>query len=203
VSSLQSGLGGGGGQRAKGIRDRVKASILLVGLLTVLTFAADQGTKVWARHHLREAPPLTLIEGYLALEYHENPGVAFGLLRSVPGARYFLIGVGLIALVAVWLIIRRVKHRRGMAYVAFALIAGGAMGNLWDRVYLGRVVDFIVMHYQHKFTWPAYNIADVVLVIGVGLLILVFGRKQELSATTNVLRQKPTQRKPLGKRRKK
>jgi signal peptidase II len=181
----------------------VKASFLLVGLLTVLTFSADQGTKVWARHQLREAPPLTLIEGYLALEYHENPGMAFGLLRSVPGARYLLIGFGLIALVAVWLMIRRVKHRRTMAYVAFALIAGGALGNLWDRIYLSRVVDFIVMHYQHKFTWPAYNVADIVLVIGVGLLILVFGRKHELSTTTNVPRQKPTQRKPSGKRRKK
>jgi len=91
---------------------------------------------------------------YLELEYHENPGSAFGLLRSVPGARYILIVVGVIALILVWTMVRRVERWRTVANLAFALVAGGAIGNLLDRIYLGRVVDFVVMHWQRRFIWP-------------------------------------------------
>jgi signal peptidase II len=127
-------------------------------------------------------PLKILLDGYLELQYFENPGSAFGMLRNVPGSRYILIGVGLVALVLVWRMTRKVTHRQRMADVAFALVAGGAIGNIWDRVYIGRVVDFIVMHFHHKYTWFPYNIADAELVFGVALMILVLGRKPEAAA---------------------
>lgn len=133
---------------------------------------------------------ITVLEGYLDLEYHENPGSAFGLLRNVPGARFILIGVGVLALVVVWRMIGKVEHRRRMADVAFALVAGGALGNVWDRIFIGRVVDFILMHFHRKYIWPAYNVADVALVVGVGLLILVLGRKKESSKSRSTGRRK-------------
>lgn len=153
--------------------------ILLIVALTGLTLAADQATKWWARGSLKGQPAVQIIPGYLDLEYHENPGSAFGLLRNVPGARYILIGVGVVALVLVWRMVSQVKHRRRMGDVAFALVAGGAMGNVVDRIHIGRVVDFVLMHFHRKYIWPAYNVADVALVAGVGLLILVLGRRQD------------------------
>jgi signal peptidase II len=136
------------------------------------------------------AKVLVLINGYLEFEYFENPGSAFGLLRNVPGSRYILIAVGIIALVVVWRMTRKVTQRQRMADLAFALVAGGAIGNLWDRVYIGRVVDFIVMHFHHKYTWFPYNIADAELVFGVGLMVLVLGRKQEEAAAPSSRRGK-------------
>ena len=154
----------------------MKKRLIWIVVLGILGLAADQGSKIWARDTLKGQPSITLIQDYLYLEYHENPGSAFGLLRSVPGARYILIGVGLLALILVWSMIRKVEHRRTMGDIAFALVAGGAVGNLIDRIYIGRVVDFVVMHWQHSFIWPAYNVADALLVVGVALMILVLGR---------------------------
>lgn len=170
----------------------MRKRILLIAVVALLTLGADQVTKQWARSDLKGKPAITIIDGYLDLEYHENPGSAFGLMRNLPGARYILIGIGVIALVLVWRMISKVQHRRRMGDVAFALVAGGALGNVIDRIYLGRVVDFIVMHIQRKYTWPAYNVADIALVVGVGLLILVLGRNPE-----------PARSRGKGRRRKK
>lgn len=173
--------------------ERTKKGILLLAAMSLFWLAADQGTKQWARSTLKGQPTVTVVKGYLDLEYHENPGSAFGLLRNVPGARYILIGVGLVALVLVWSMLRKVQRGRGVADFAFALVVGGALGNLVDRIYIGRVVDFVVMHWHRKYTWPAYNVADAELVAGVILLLLVLGRKPE-----------PAPAKPArGRRRKK
>jgi signal peptidase II len=179
----------------------VKRQILLVVVVALVTMVADQVVKQWARGSLcaakceakltsiawvypccRTTGPRVIIPRYLELDYHENPGAAFGMLRSVPGARYILIGVGIVALFLVWSMVRKVQRWRTAANIAFALVAGGAIGNLLDRIYLGRVVDYVVMHWQHKYVWPAYNVADAALVVGVILLILVLGRKPEAAA---------------------
>ena len=153
--------------------------LILIAIVVLVTLALDQGTKQWARAELQGRPATTIVPGYLDFEYHENPGSAFGLLRDVKYARYILIGVGLLALVLVWTMVRQVKTGQRVADISYALVAGGAVGNLIDRVYIGRVVDFILMHFHRKYIWPAYNIADVALVAGVILLVLVLGRKPE------------------------
>ncbi len=173
----------------------MKKRLILILVLFLLSLAADQGSKMWARDTLKGKPSITLIQDYLYLDYHENPGAAFGMLRNVPGARYILIGVGLLALVLVWTMIRKVEKRRTMGDVAFALVAGGAIGNLIDRVYIGRVVDFIIMHWQRSFSWPAYNVADALLVVGVALMILVLGRTPDAA--------KPAKKTKQGKQSKK
>ena len=176
----------------------MKRQVVLIAIVFVCSLAADQAAKLWVRGNLcselcptkltsiawarpccQPSRPIVLIPKYLQLEYHENPGSAFGLLRNVPGARYILIGVGVLALVLVWSMVRKVERHRTVANVALALVAGGAVGNVLDRIYLGRVVDYVVMHWQHRYAWPAYNVADGALVIGVILLILVLGRSPE------------------------
>ena len=152
--------------------------LILILVVGILTLAADQASKQWARNSLKGQPHIVLVKGYLDLEYHENPGAAFGFLRKVPGARYILLGVGALAMVMVGFMIRRVPADKGqkVADLAFAFVAGGALGNMIDRVYIGRVVDFVIMHWQRKYVWPAYNVADAALVAGIILLVLVLGR---------------------------
>jgi len=157
----------------------VKRRLIVMGVVTLVTLAADQLTKQAVRTHLKGRPTVDLIDGYLALEYHENPGMAFGIGRDWPGGRYILIGIGVLALFFVWRLVRQVERRRLAADIAFGLVAGGAVGNLIDRFYLGRVVDFVVMHWQRKAQWPAYNVADAALVAGVALLLLVLGRSDK------------------------
>lgn len=154
--------------------------VIVIAVAALLALAADQATKWWARSSLKpRRAPIVLVEGYLKLEYHENPGSAFGLLRDVPGARYILIGIGVAALVLVGSMVRKVERHHTWADAGFGLVLGGALGNIADRIYLGRVVDFVIMHWQGKYAWPAYNVADAALVAGVALLILVLGRKPE------------------------
>lgn len=156
----------------------MRGRVILIVVVALLSLALDQGTKQWARASLKGQPHIVVVDGYLDLEYHENPGAAFGFLRNVPGARFILLGVGVLAMVMVFFMIRTVPLDKGRkaADVAFALVVGGAVGNMIDRVYIGRVVDFVIMHWQRKYVWPAYNVADAALVAGIILLVLVIGR---------------------------
>lgn len=175
----------------------MKNRVLLIAVVAFCSLAADQITKRAAISQLkpegwprRPARVVEVVPGYLALQYTENPGSAFGLLRNVPGSRYILIGVGLLALVLVWSMIRKVEQGRRTADIAFGLVAGGAVGNLIDRVYIGRVVDFVLMHWQFKYKWPHYNVADAVLVAGVILLLFVLSKKPEPAPAATKPRKK-------------
>lgn len=179
----------------------MKKRIILIVIISLAGLALDQASKYWARDALMGKPKIVLIDGYLDFEYHENPGSAFGLLRSVPGARYILIVVGVVALFFMWRLVRDVTHRQRTADVAYALIAGGAIGNVLDRILIGRVVDFVVMHFHRKYIWPAYNVADVALVVGVILMMLVIGRRPEETAQKKSPKTNPKTNKNRKKKR--
>ena len=156
----------------------MRKRILLIAIILIGSVVADQVTKAWARKELRGNAPVVVVKNYLALEYHENPGVAFGLAGSLPGGRYLFIAIGIAVLFLVWRIVRQHGGKGRWPDLAFALVAGGALGNLIDRVVLGRVVDFVVMHWHRKIQWPAYNVADAALVVGIGILLIVLGKKR-------------------------
>lgn len=148
----------------------------------VLALGLDQGSKAWARHALRPIYPAvrTVVPGFFELRYSENPGSAFGLFGDIPGARYllFVVGIGALFIVAAYL--RRAAPSAGRLGAELGLLAGGALGNIIDRVAFGRVTDFIVWRIgTHE--WPTFNIADAALVVGV--IGLVFDMRPEDSAT--------------------
>lgn len=144
---------------------------LFIALFVVV---ADQLTKLWVLHsfHLYEAREI--IPGFFNLVYVTNTGAAFSMLADVssPWRHYFFLGVGtaaIIGLTAGSFIMRR-EHRW---YVpAFACIAGGAVGNLIDRVRLGAVVDFLDV-YIGEHHWPAFNVADSAICVGAALFIVI------------------------------
>ena len=150
----------------------------------VLSLALDQGTKIWARHALKPHAPQTIkiIPGYFELEYAENTGAAFSFLRGRPEAKYILFGFGVIALGVVGMYLRRAKPEERRLAAELGLLAGGAVGNLIDRVLYGHVTDFILWQVPgHR--WPNFNIADAALVVGVLGLLFDLRPQEEIVAS--------------------
>jgi signal peptidase II len=148
----------------------------------VVSLGLDQLTKVWARHELTLGKPIAVIAGFWDWELAENPGAAFSMF-SDGTARWLLAAIAAIAVVAIgWTIKKSEPHQRTLR-IALALIASGALGNLIDRVGLGVVTDFVRWRW-HAHRWPIFNVADVALVIGAGLIIIESLRKQPAPADT-------------------
>src|SRR5689334_19681098 len=120
-------------------------------LALVISLGGDQVSKVWARAALRPIYPAhrTIIPSFWDMRYSENTGSAFGLFRDLPGGRYILVVVGLAALAFIANYLRKPEAERPFTAVALGLVAGGAVGNIFDRVAFGKVTDFIVWHYQN------------------------------------------------------
>jgi signal peptidase II len=141
--------------------------------------ACDQLTKAWALMVLEPRGVVTVIPELLDLVMVRNRGVAFGIFND--GDRpWQALALGVLAVLAMTLIVRLVWRLPEPALrqrVGLALIFGGAAGNLLDRLRLGEVVDFVDV-YVGQWHWPAFNLADSSICVGVGLLLLDFGRRE-------------------------
>jgi len=144
---------------------------ILFAALALGSLSCDQGSKTWARRSLDGKPPVTVIDGFWDFRYAENPGGAFSLFRALPAGRAVLIALGAAMLIGLAFVVRRSAAGRTWTCVALGLVAGGAVGNLYDRVAYGRVTDFVHWHLgAHE--WPVFNVADAALVGGALLLLL-------------------------------
>jgi signal peptidase II len=147
---------------------------VLFSLFTALSLVLDQWTKVMARDVLRPRGPFNpkvVVQGFFDLRYAENPGVAFSMLQDLPGGRILLTLLAVVALVVVIAYLRKTPTEATRVHIALGLVGGGAIGNLIDRVMYGKVTDFIVWK-KGIHEWPAFNIADAALCVGVGLILL-------------------------------
>ena len=152
----------------------VRRKYALFTIFTVISLVLDQWTKVMARNSLRALGPYrpkVVIDGLFDLRYAENPGVAFSMLQDIPGGRIWLTVLAVASFLLVIYYLRKTPVENTRLHVALGLVGGGAIGNLVDRVIYGKVTDFIVWKY-HGHEWPAFNIADAALCIGVGLMLL-------------------------------
>ncbi len=149
--------------------------------LILLVVTVDQLTKKLAIRVLRDAAQsITIIPDLLSLTYTENKGVAFGMEFAPAGMLLLLTGL-ITIIVLVYVILS--KNRTTLFLVPFALIVGGGIGNMIDRVILGRVVDFIYFDLYHGkifgtylSLWPIFNVADSAISIGACMLILFHNR---------------------------
>lgn len=160
---------------------------LWFGIFAVVSIVLDQWTKVMARETLKPLGvyhPKVVIEGFFNLRYSENSGVAFGMLQQLPGGRLLLTLMAVAAFALVIAYLRKTDPAATRLHVALGLVGGGAIGNLIDRIKFGRVTDFIVWHIKgHE--WPAFNIADAALCIGVGLMLLDMIRAKPQAAASS------------------
>jgi len=141
--------------------------------LSALIIALDRYTKHWVSHHIAEGNVIVVIPHVFAISHVQNPGAAFSMFADSPNPdrmRWMLTLFAILASVVVFIILLRVGRRLTLAGVSLALILGGALGNAWDRVAYGTVVDFLQVHIVH-YHWPDFNCADSAIVIG-GILLL-------------------------------
>lgn len=115
--------------------------------------------------------PVAVVDNYWDWRLSMNSGSAFGLFSSMGSARVGLSVVGIIAVFGMFWMLRKARTDQKILHWALAFVAGGAVGNLIDRIYFGVVTDFVLWRYQ-THEWPVFNVADVVLVIGVGLMFI-------------------------------
>jgi len=143
-------------------------------LIAVLILILDQATKWLASARLDGHEAIEIIPGYLRLSFIRNSGVAFGLFTEVQSAWKPII-LSLLAVAAIIVIVvysRRMTSSRILLRVALAIIMGGILGNLADRLVHGSVVDFIEFHVHESFYWPTFNVADSAITIGIALLLM-------------------------------
>lgn len=141
--------------------------------LSLLVVVLDQATKHWVVLSLDYAERITVVPGYFDWTHVYNTGAAFSFLAGASGWQrwlFALIALVVSAVLVVWL--KRLKPQEGLLAVALALVLGGALGNLYDRIVLGHVVDFILVHWQNRWYFPAFNLADSAISVGAVLLLL-------------------------------
>jgi signal peptidase II len=146
-------------------------------LVAAVVAVLDQTTKAVVQASLQPGTRIDVLP-FLDLVLVFNTGAAFSFLAGAGGwQRGFFIAIALAATVLIVHLLRRHPHER-LFCAGLALILGGALGNLWDRVALGHVVDFVLLH-ARGYHWPAFNVADSAITVGAGLLIWdgVFGKK--------------------------
>lgn len=148
-------------------------------ITAAIIVVCDQLTKLYVDAVMLPHQSIPVIENYFAITYVRNPGGAFGFLGQVDRriVRPLLLGLSSIAVVALILFYRTSPSDRLLPRLAFSLILGGAVGNLIDRIRFDEVIDFLDVHWYY-YHWPAFNIADAAITIGVILLCweLLFGK---------------------------
>jgi signal peptidase II len=148
--------------------------LFLTVVATVI--AVDQLTKIIARQLLPvdaagNGIRVPVIENFFDWVLAYNTGSAFSLFHGATGARIFLTVVGLTAVVAVAWLVHKSDERHRLVVLALGLMAGGALGNLIDRVLFGKVTDFVLWRY-FDHTWPVFNVADACLSVAVVLFVV-------------------------------
>ena len=139
--------------------------------LSLAVLVLDQLTKQLAEHYLQLHDPVAVVPGFnLMLAY--NTGAAFSFLHDAGGWQrwFFALLSSVVSAGIVWWMWRLDASERWLA-IALALILGGAVGNLWDRILLGHVVDFVQLYYR-RWAYPAFNIADSAITAGAIMLII-------------------------------
>lgn len=137
--------------------------------VTAVVLPLDWLTKWWVAENVSALQPITLIPGFLRITHARNPGIAFGMLQDFPV--YIFVGLTAVALILVLSFYRQLRADDRHQATALGLILAGALGNLYDRLVEGEVVDFIQFDLG-LFVFPDFNVADSSIVIGVALMVL-------------------------------
>lgn len=143
--------------------------ILLV--VSALVLVLDQATKLYIDRSMALHSSIAVIENFFNITYLRNKGAAFGILANSAYRLPFFLLVSAVAVCVIFVVIKKLRDDQRLAAGSLSLIFSGALGNLIDRVRLGEVIDFLDAHwYDHH--WPAFNIADSAICVGVFLLAI-------------------------------
>ena len=146
---------------------------LILFLISAVVIVLDRLSKNWIVHRIRPGYTIPVIPGVFHLSHVLNTGAAFSIMETwrADYVRIGLIAFSAIAVLIVFVLLWRTGRALTLTSVALALILGGALGNLYDRIRFHHVVDFLAVRIYH-YNWPDFNVADSCIVIGACLLLL-------------------------------
>ncbi len=160
----------------------MRPNYLFLGVVAFITLVLDLGSKIWAKAHLEDAKSfadrhIDVIPGFLSLTYARNKGGAWGLLQeeSESVRRPFFFGISLLAVIFIVSLYRRLTPEQTALKWGLPLVLGGALGNLINRIQYSHVIDFIDVYARwggENHHWQTFNIADIAIVAGVGLMAI-------------------------------
>ncbi|KRP62477.1 signal peptidase II [Pseudomonas trivialis] len=155
-------------------------------VLSLLVLVIDQVSKAHFEGSLEMFQQIVVIPDYFSWTLVYNTGAAFSFLADSGGWQrwlFALIAVVVSAVLVVWL--KRLGRDDTWLAVALALVLGGALGNLYDRIALGHVIDFILVHWQNRHYFPAFNFADSAITVGAIMLALDMFKSKKTGEPVN------------------
>lgn len=148
---------------------RAKALLFILPVLAVL--ALDQVSKIYIDRTMQIYDSITVVPNFFNITYLRNKGAAFSIFADSSFRLPFFITISLVALIVILTALRKMRDDQKLAIFSLGLIFSGALGNLIDRVRMGEVIDFIYVHWYRHY-WPAFNVADSAICVGVFLLAI-------------------------------
>ncbi len=147
----------------------MKPNYRIFSIVTGASLVLDQATKIVVDRTMTLYQSIPVIDGLFSITYMRNKGAAFSFLATFDYRRPFFIAVTLVAMVAIIVTFRKLRDDQRLTAISLSLIFSGAVGNLIDRVRLGEVIDFLDVYWKTHH-WPAFNVADSAICVGVALL---------------------------------
>lgn len=149
--------------------------------LAVLVLVMDQGSKIWITTTMFLYESINIIP-FFQLTYVHNEGAAFSILNDAGGwQRWFFVSLSVVASIFIVIWLSKLPRSENLQSLGLAMVLGGAMGNLIDRLRFGYVIDFLDVYYQ-TWHWPIFNVADSAITVGVFLLLFDSFKNKESSA---------------------
>jgi len=149
----------------------------LLLIVSAVVLVLDQATKLYIDSRFALHQSLTVVENFFHITYVRNKGAAFGIFADNAVRIPFFVTISLVAAVGILWYLYRSGAQQKLLHFALSLIFAGAVGNLIDRVRLGEVIDFIDVHW-YQYHWPAFNVADSAITVGVGILLVDLWREE-------------------------
>lgn len=149
----------------------------ILAAVSALVLIIDQATKVFIDRTMELYSSIPVISGLFSITYMRNKGAAFSFLSNFSYRIPFFIAISAVALLVIAVAFRNLRDDQRLVAISLSLIFSGALGNLIDRVRLGEVIDFLDVYWRTHH-WPAFNVADSAICIGVGLLALDMLREE-------------------------
>lgn len=159
---------------------KMKNKLIYLLTTTAVLVSLDQLTKIYVQSKFYLGESVSVIDNYFNLTYVQNPGAAFGFMARSPEffRETFFFLIPPLAMLIILYFLRSVKENDKVQIMALSFVFGGAFGNYIDRLRVKYVIDFLDFHYQHIYSWPAFNIADSAIVCGIVILFCLSFRKE-------------------------
>jgi signal peptidase II len=156
----------------------MKAHHVIFTIVSLVVLVVDQVTKLYVDRTMQLYQSIPVIDGLFSITYLRNKGAAFSFLADASWRLPFFIGISLVASVVILSVFLRLRPDQRFTALCLSLIFSGAVGNLIDRVRLGEVIDFLDVYWRTHH-WPAFNVADSAICVGVFLLAIDMIREEQ------------------------